>query len=122
MYCSPEMGQSILNKWKDELAVLSVILVTPTFNFSGAVIVSDCPDGGVAFVLPAVNTDSGEILPFPAELLVSFAEASFEYAEPREAPFDIREGVERLLVCVLTIKSPTLVLTLSEMRNQPKQV
>lgn len=122
MDCSLDMALSFFNKWKEEVTVLTVMLASPRFNLSGAALVSDCSSEGIRLVPPTIKTASGEIISVPGEIIVGFEEASFEYAEPREASSEIRDKAESLFVCVLTIKFPDLVLKLTEMRNQPEFV
>jgi hypothetical protein len=47
--------------------------------------------------------------------------ATFEYVESSEAPAEVRDKSVAMLVGVLTIRiSDNLVLTLSDIRNQPE--
>jgi hypothetical protein len=120
MNCSPNEAASFFHKWLDESTLLTVMLSSPTLSLScSGVVVEFSPDDGVRLVAPVLKTASGEVIQFPFDLVVGFEGALFEYAEPREAPSDIREASEAIITCVLSIKTPGLVLMLSEMENQP---
>jgi hypothetical protein len=121
MYCSPDDAATFFRKWEGEATLLSVILSSPSFNMSCSVVVAEfSPGDGVRLVSPVLKTTSGEVVQFPFDLLVALEGAAFEYAEPREAPSDIREASEAIFTCVLSVRTPDLILTLSEMRNQPE--
>jgi hypothetical protein len=119
MECSLEIALSLLNKWKEEKTLLSVMMFTPRVNFDGAAYVIDCSSEGVRLKPPALRAPSGETLALPGKLEVGFEGGTFEYVEPREAPSDIRQAAEGLFDCILTVKVPDVILSLSVMRNQP---
>jgi len=108
MNCSPDMAASLFNKWREEITFVLIVLA------------------GVGF---KVHTFGLVEASSPDELLLSLANggrliyhlkgASYDYAEPREAPPDIREETEAMVNCALQVKFPDMTLALSEMREQP---
>lgn len=117
----PEMAERLLRKWQDLSTVLVVSLNTLQLAVStSGTITAFEPNDGIEISLLAFKSFSGEVTAAPGSVSVLLKDATFEYVESSEAPPEVREQSVAMIVCVLSIRLPDLVFTLSEMRNQPE--
>jgi hypothetical protein len=123
MECPPDIADSLLRKWRDEHAVLSVILHGSGFtSSSGGSITAFDLDLGIEIWALAMREPSGEVVAAPGRLLVSFEEGvSFEFTDPLEAPENVKDEAGSLFSSIIKINLPNGVqLVLSEMLKQPE--
>ena len=117
----PEMAASLICKWRDLSTVLVISVNTPQLSVStGGTVTLFEPDDGIQISMLAVKSFSGEVTSAPGEITVLLKDATFRYVDSSEAPPDVRaQSVEMFTGLLSIIVSDTLVLTLTEMRDQP---
>jgi hypothetical protein len=119
---SPQMAASLLRRWQDFSTLLVVALSTPQLSLTtaGTITAFELEDG-IQISLLAFQSASGQFIDAPGAVTVLLKGATFEYVNSSEAPAEVRDKSVAMLVGVLTIRiSDNLVLTLSDIRNQPE--
>ena len=91
MHSSQDEASRLLQKWKTEGTLLHVIYAGNNMGVNSACVVRELSPSEMS-----LGWETGE-------LILSLTGASFEYAEPREAPAAIKFRSEAKYVCCVTV-------------------
>lgn len=91
MHSSLDEACQLLEKWKTESTVLHVVYAGNKVGVNSACVVRELTPTEMS-----LGWETGE-------LILSLAEASFDYEEPREAPPAIKSKSEAKFICCLTV-------------------
>src|SRR5437868_15293254 len=109
MECSPDDALSLLNSWREQQTTLSLWLAPPDGWAFRVVAV-----GRVEMVTREVIRLS---LVSVGAMMVDTTNATFDYSDAREALPELRDLIDRDIVCTLLITTPECRFALGEMRD-----
>lgn len=110
MECSPDDALNLLNSWREQETVLNLWLASPTGWAFRAVAI-----GTVEVILPdAIH------VAFVSEggIMVDITKATYKYSDAREALPELKNVIDKDIVCTLLITTPECRFALGEMRRE----
>lgn len=111
MNCSPDIAVSLLNSWRERSIALNLFLAPFEqwpFKLAGGGRVESVTQDTLRVSLLVAGT-----------IVLDITHATYDYSDAREALPELREEIDREIVCTLKIRIPGYLLALGEPRDQP---
>lgn len=110
MDCSPDIAISLLNSWRERSIVLNLFLA-PSEQWPFKV--------AAAGRVHSVTSDALRVsLLVAGNILLDITNATYDYSDAREALPELREAINKDIVCTLKITTFNYLFALGEPRDQ----